>query len=98
MLTCAHHLKRLDLIDLCLFKYGAVVVVGGTSREPQTSTKRAEQDDSIHATILRLRTLDAAFSLYGIHCAVENPRVQLGGRPVIPAKERNDRMRCHRVD
>ena len=41
---------------------GAVVVVGGT-REPQTA--RAEEDDGIHATVLR--ALDAAFNLYGIH-------------------------------
>ena len=41
---------------------GSVVVVGGT-REPQTA--RAEEDDGIHATVLK--ALDAAFNLYGIH-------------------------------
>jgi hypothetical protein len=72
---------------------GSVVVVGGT-REPQTA--RAEEDDGIHATVLR--ALDAAFNLYGIHYAVENPKAQLGLRPVVLAQERSDRLYCRRVN
>jgi hypothetical protein len=72
---------------------GLVVVVGGT-REPQTP--RAEEDDGIHATVLR--ALDAAFNLYGIHYAVENPKAQLGLRPVVLAQERSGRLYCRRVN
>ena len=72
---------------------GAVVVVGGT-REPQTA--RAEEDDGIHATVLK--ALDAAFNLYGIHYAVENPKAQLGLRPVVLAQERSGRLFCRRVN
>ena len=72
---------------------GAVVVVGGT-REPQIA--RAEEGGGTHATALR--ALDAAFNLYGIHCAVENPKAQLGLRPVMLAQERNGRLFCRRVN
>ena len=71
----------------------AVVVVAGT-REPQT--ERAEKDDDIHETVLQ--ALDAAFNLYGIHYAVENPMAQLGRRPVILAQQRSTRLRCHRLN
>ena len=71
----------------------AVVVVAGT-REPRT--ERAEKDDSIHETVLQ--ALDAAFNLYGIHYAVENPMAQLGSRPVILAQQRSTRLCCHRIN
>jgi len=71
----------------------AVVVVAGT-REPQT--ERAQKDDSIHETVLQ--ALDAAFNLYGIHYAVENPMAQLGRRPVMLAQQRSNRLYCHRIN
>lgn len=68
------------------------VMVGGT-REPQTA--RAEEEDGIHATVLR--ALDAAFNLYGIHYVVENPKAHLGLRPVVLAQEHIGRLVCRRV-
>ena len=56
---------------------GSVVVVAGT-REPQTA--RAET---------ALKALDAALNRYGVHYAVENPKAQLGMRPVVLAQERS---------
>ena len=67
--------------------------IGGT-REPQTA--RAEEDDGIHATVLK--ALDAAFNLYGIHYAAKNPKAQLGLRPVVLAQERSGRLFCRRVN
>ena len=71
----------------------AVPVVGGT-REPQTA--RAVEEDGIHATVLR--TLETAFSLYAIYYVVENPKAQLGLRPVVLAQERSGRLFCKRVN
>ena len=65
-------------------KQGAVVLVAGT-RGPRT--ERAVDDDYVHATVLQ--ALDAAFNLYGIHYAVENPKAQLGRRPVVLALQRS---------
>ena len=55
-------------------------MVGGT-REPQTA--RGEEHDGNHATVLRV--LGVAFDPYGIHYAVENPKAELGLRPVVLA-------------
>ena len=74
-------------------KQGAVVVVAGT-REPRT--ERAVDDDHVHATVLQ--ALDAAFNLYGIYYAVENPNAQLGRRPVVLALQRSTRLVCHRLN
>ena len=61
---------------------GAIAVVGGT-REPQTA--RAEEEDGIHATVPR--ALD-------VRALVENPKAQLGRRPVIFAQQCSDRLFC----
>ena len=57
---------------------GSVLVVEAT-REPQT--ERAEEEDGVHATAMR--ALNAAFNLSDIHYAVENPKEQLGTRPML---------------
>ena len=57
---------------------------------------RRRTDDRIHATVLQ--ALDAAFSLYGIHYAMENPKAQLGLRPLVLALERSGRLYCRRVN
>ena len=66
------------------------------TREPQT--ERAEEDDGMHATILR--ALDACWMQQlhstSIRCslqyAIENPKKHLGIRPVVLAQERSIRM------
>ena len=68
-------------------------MVAGTG-EPRT--ERAVDDDYVHATALQ--ALDAAFNLYGIHHAVENPMAQLGRRPVVLALQRSARLVCHRLN
>jgi hypothetical protein len=44
-----------------------------------------------------LQALDAAFNLYGIHWAAENPNAQLGRRPVLLSQMRSGRVKCGRA-
>ena len=70
-----------------------VVVVTGDTREPVTEL--TEDHDVMIVSVLQ--ALDAAFNLYGIHWAVENPNAQLGRRPVLLTLMRSGRVRCSRV-
>ena len=47
-----------------------------------------------------MRALDASINLYGVHytVAIEDPKAQLGMRPVILTQGRNSRPYCRRVD
>jgi hypothetical protein len=74
-------------------KQRVVVVTGGT-REPVTEL--GEDHDIMIASVLQ--ALDAAFNLYGIHWAVENPNAQLGRRPVLLSLMRSGRVKCGRVN
>ena len=69
------------------------MVTAGT-REPVT--EMAEDHDIMIASVLQ--ALDAAYNLYGIHWAVENPNAQLGKRPVLLSLMRSGRIQCVRVN
>ena len=73
----------------------AVVVIGGT-REPEPVIEPAEDHVIMIASILQV--LDAAFNLYGIHWAVENPNAPLGKRPVLLSLMKSGRGKCGRVN
>ena len=59
-------------------------------------TEPAEDHDMTIASVLQ--ALDAAFNLYGIHWAVENPNAQLGKRPVLLSLMRSGRVKCAMVN